>query len=218
MEKTGYTFFVDFDGTIATIDVCEAIVKAFSQEGWQEINEKWEKKELSTLECARQTFKLFKTNAPQDIQSLVNNTIIDPSFSEFAAYCKKRGFPLVILSDGYDYYIEYLLKREGLELPYYANKLLFSPQMDLEAPYSSSSCDSCGVCKLELMQKLMNPSHQIVYIGDGYSDFCPAQSADIVFAKTTLYEHCLKIGKAACYFADFSDILNQIKSITGEKL
>lgn len=68
------------------------------------------------------------------------------------------------------------------------------------------------------MQKLINPSHHIVYIGDGYSDFCPAQSADIVFAKTKLYEHCLKVGKDAYYFTEFGDVLKQIKSITGEKL
>lgn len=218
MEKTGYSFFIDFDGTIATTDVCEAIVKAFSQGGWQEINDKWEKKELSTLECARQTFKLFKTKEPEDILALVNDAMIDPGFSEFVVYCKNRDFPIVILSDGYDCYIEYLLKREGLKLPYYANKLLFLPQMDIEAPYSSSSCNTCGVCKLELMQKLIEPSHQIVYIGDGYSDFCPAQSADIVFAKTKLYEHCLKMGKDAHYFTDFRDILNLIQDITGEKL
>lgn len=216
MEKLSYAFFVDFDGTIAISDVCEKLVTTFSQDGWQKINEKWEKKELSTLECARQTFKLFKTNNPEDFLGLLEEVVIDPSFRDFLSYCQEHNFPIVILSDGYDYYIEHLLKREGLELPYYANKLLFTPKLDVEAPYSSSTCDLCGVCKLELLEKLQKPGEKTVYIGDGYSDFCPAQRADIVFAKTKLFEHCLEVGKEAHYYATFNDVLEKLKEIIKE--
>ncbi len=182
MEKLDYAFFVDFDGTIASIDVCEAMVNTFAKNGWQEINKKWESKELSTVECARETLKLFTTGNIKDLLSLAEKARIDPGFHDFLAFCKERRFPVVILSDGYSFYIEHLLNREGLKLPYYANKMLFMPRLDIETPYSSFTCDLCGVCKLELIKKLKKPNQKAVYIGDGYSDFCPAKSADIVFA------------------------------------
>lgn len=218
MEKNKFAFFIDFDKTIATIDVCEDLVKSFSKPGWQELNEKWEKKELSTVECAKQTFKMFKTSDPKDFLNFADKAELDPDFSEFAAYCEKEEYPIVILSDGYDYYIEHLLKREGLELTYYANKLIFEPALDIDALFSSQNCDSCGVCKLELMRKLSEPSCTTIYIGDGSSDFCPALSADIVFAKSALYEYCLANGKKARYFTGFSDILNKIQRMTGRRV
>lgn len=217
MKREKFTFFIDFDNTIATIDVCEGLVKSFCKPGWQELNKKWEEKELSTVECARQTFKMFKTCEPKDFLTFADKAELDPYFSEFAAYCEKEQFPIVILSDGYDYYIEHLLKREGLELTYYANKLIFEPELDIDAPFRSEACGSCGVCKLELMRKLSKPSFATIYIGDGYSDFCAALSADIVFAKAALYEHCLEKGKEAHFFTDFSDILAAIRRLTEQK-
>jgi len=213
MEELGYAFFVDFDGTITTSDVCATLVETFAGEGWQELNERWENKELSTLECARQTFKLFKTNKPEDFRTLADQAMLDPSFPDFLAFCRDKKFPIVILSDGYGYYIEFLLKREGLELTYYANTLLFTPELDIEAPYHSCTCDLCGVCKLELMQRLKKPAYKTVYIGDGYSDFCPAENADVVFAKNKLYQHCLKVGKNALVFESFQDILQKLGQI-----
>ncbi|MGI6513590.1 MAG: MtnX-like HAD-IB family phosphatase [Syntrophomonadaceae bacterium] len=216
MEEVDYIFFVDFDGTIATVDVCEKMVAAFAGDGWQEINEMWERKELSTLECARQTLKLFRTNDPADFFSLLNNVTIDPGFPLFLTYCRERNFPVVILSDGYSFYIEHLLRREGIELPYYANTMVFRPELDIEAPYISERCDLCGVCKLELMQKLAPAAEKTVYVGDGYSDFCPAQSADVVFGKARLYEHCLREGKTVFHFTDFADIVQQLRIMNKE--
>lgn len=54
------TIFIDFDGTITRVDTCNAMLKAFASDGWQEINEQWERGELATQACARQLFQLFK--------------------------------------------------------------------------------------------------------------------------------------------------------------
>ncbi|MBO8168659.1 MAG: MtnX-like HAD-IB family phosphatase [Thermoanaerobacteraceae bacterium] len=216
MERVTFAFFIDFDGTITRNDVCETLVTTFAGDGWQEINRRWEQKELSTVECARQTFKLFTTSDPQEIRKILDNIQLDASFKDFVSYCKSHGFPIYILSDGYDFYIDYLLEKEGIELPYYANKLIFSPEMDIEAPYQSADCDLCGVCKTKLMQQLQKAGQVSVYIGDGYSDFCPAKHADYVFAKKTLYRHCTATGREVFQFATFSDVLQEVKNLIAE--
>ncbi len=60
------------------------------------------------------------------------------------------------------------------------------------------------------MERLRVPEAEVVYIGDGYSDTCPAAKADLVFAKDVLYEYCREQGIPAVPFNSFQDILEFI--------
>ncbi|MCC5912524.1 MAG: MtnX-like HAD-IB family phosphatase [Clostridiaceae bacterium] len=213
MEKVNYIFFVDFDGTITKQDVCEAIVTSLAGDGWEEINEKWETRQLSTVECARQTFKTFKKKSPASIKEIVDTMELEEGFKEFVAYCRENHYPIYILSDGYDYYIDYILESAKLSLPVYSNKLIFTPDIDIEAPHQSTNCDLCGVCKTEILSKLKQPNQQSVYIGDGTSDFCAAKETDHVFARRKLYHHCISTGINAYKFDDFYDIMEKFKNM-----
>lgn len=61
------------------------------------------------------------------------------------------------------------------------------------------------------MLKLKEKDSQAVYIGDGYSDVCPATKADVVFAKDTLYEICREKGIQAIAYRNFKDIIIRMK-------
>ncbi|AKL95651.1 2-hydroxy-3-keto-5-methylthiopentenyl-1-phosphate phosphatase MtnX [Clostridium aceticum] len=217
MEKVNYAFFVDFDGTITKRDVCEAIIMQLADSGWEEINKKWETKELSTLECAKETFKLFTRKDPEAFREIADTIEIEEGFKDFVTYCQAKGYPVYILSDGYDYYIEYILNKEGFTLPYYANQLTFSTSIEVTAPYSSKHCNLCGVCKTNLMEQLKKSSEKSIYIGDGSSDFCPVEKADYVFAKKKLLDHCLTLGRQVYGFDNFNDILNQMQYLEEEQ-
>ncbi|AOY77454.1 MtnX-like HAD-IB family phosphatase [Clostridium formicaceticum] len=213
MEKISYVFFVDFDGTITKTDVCETIIAKLAGPGWKEINKKWERKELSTLACAKETFKLFTRKDPEAFQEIVETVEVNEGFKAFVAYCQTKGYPIYILSDGYDYYIEYILNREGLTLPYYSNKLTFSADLEVATPHHSKDCGLCGVCKTALIQQLRKKAEKSIYIGDGSSDFCPAEKVDYVFAKKRLLNHCLSLGRQVYSFNNFKDILNQMQRL-----
>lgn len=204
MEKV---IFVDFDGTITKVDTCEAMVKAFAKEGWAEINKLWEEKKLSTKECATQTFQLFHATL-DDVAELMEKIEIDDYFVDFLSQCRKKNYQVYILSDGYDVVIESILKRYNIQVPYYANSLLYDGQFRIECPHHNQDCGICGTCKSSLMQQLCNSDQQTIYIGDGYSDTCPARKADIVFAKGSLYKYCTKNGIQAIYYNNFRDILD----------
>lgn len=208
MEKISYAIFIDFDGTITKNDVCEALITNLAEDGWQEINKRWEAKDLSTIESAQETFKLFKTHEKEIFQKIVDKIELEDGLKDFLHFCHQKSYPVYILSDGYDYYIDYILKKSGIELPYYANKLVFNNGLQVEAPYQSINCKLCGVCKLELIHKLLKPNQVSVYIGDSYSDFCPAQKADIIFAKKRLYDFCRSIKKKATQFDNFYQVIN----------
>lgn len=202
------TIFTDFDGTVTKIDSCFAMVKALARDGWQELNKKWEEKKLSTLECANQTFELFDASI-DDIKNLMDTIEIDDYFEEFLVLCRSKGHEIYILSDGYDFNIKTILDRYNINVKFFANKLLYDNghRFMAECPYQSSSCQRCGTCKKDLIKQLAAEGSQIIYIGDGHSDFCPAETADVVFAKDVLYRYCLGKGINAVRFSNFKDII-----------
>ncbi|BAF59107.1 MAG: MtnX-like HAD-IB family phosphatase [Pelotomaculum sp.] len=204
MEKV---FFVDFDGTVTKKDTCVAMIEAFAGGNWREINEAWERKEISTEECANMIFRLFRAGI-EDIRKLLDGIEIDGHFKDFLSFCRERGYKIYILSDGYDFCIETVFKKHGIELPYYANKMVYGNGFKIECFRPNPACGICGTCKTKLIEELKGDGSQVIYIGDGYSDTCPAMKADVVFAKGVLYRHCRENGKKAIYYNNFGDIIN----------
>lgn len=200
------TFFIDFDGTITKVDTCIAVMDAFAQDAWKEVNEMWERKELTTEECANRVFQLINVS-PGHLRRLLETIEIDDYFLDFLAFCKDQSYQVYVLSDGYDFHIETVFHKYGIDLPYYANRLIYNDGFRISCIYSNPSCGGCGTCKTTLMEKLKKEGFQAVYIGDSYSDTCPAVQADLVFAKDVLYEYCMENGIAAVRFDDFQDIM-----------
>lgn len=216
MADAGWVVFIDFDGTITKEDVCEALVRNFAAEGWEEINRLWEEKKLSTLDCAIETFKLFKTTEPEDFDKLIQSISVDPYFKELIDFCHAKGIQAYILSDGYDYNIRKILDREEVTVPFFANTLRLKPHLTVEVPYHNKDCGLCGVCKKNLMAKLTEPGQRSIYLGDGYSDLCASQEADHIFAKGRLYEYCKEQGKEVTYLDSFEIVIKRLTQLIAE--
>lgn len=203
-------FFLDFDGTITKIDTCFLMVNTFAGDGWKEIDEQWERKEITTEECASLTFKLFRADL-DDVRKLIETVEIDDYFMEFLDLCRKQGDDVYVLSDGYDLIIDMVFKRYGIEVPYYANRMIYEDGFQIACPYLNPDCGQCGTCKSSLMKRLKGDAEQVVYVGDGYSDTCPAEKADLVFAKGVLYRYCLEKGIPVVCFETFRDIIKHLR-------
>jgi 2,3-diketo-5-methylthio-1-phosphopentane phosphatase len=206
-------FFIDFDGTISREDVCYKMVKTFAAHGWEELNSLWEKGVLSTVDCARRTLQLMSVDN-RELQAFFDEMGIDESFAGFVKWIKSKAFPLYILSDGYDNYIEILLKKKRLQLPVYANHLEYQQEgWQIQTPHLNEECQKCGVCKSGIIKRLISQENISVYVGDGYSDLCPAGICDIVFAKDRLAEYCEETGIKYFAFDDFNDIQRKIEEL-----
>ncbi|MCR4434799.1 MAG: MtnX-like HAD-IB family phosphatase [Clostridiales bacterium] len=205
-------FFVDFDGTVTKTDTCSTMVQIFARDGWKELNRLWEERKLSTKDCAKALFKLFDASL-EDIESFLNTVEMDGHFKEFLSLCRERGYRVYILSDGYDFNIRTIMQKYGIkDVEFYANKLLYHPGkgFDIECPYENPRCKNCGTCKKGLMEKLKGEDAQVIYVGDSYSDMCPAGAADLVFAKDVLYRYCMEKGIRAVHYSSFGDILSAL--------
>jgi hypothetical protein len=80
----------------------------------------------------------------------------------------------------------------GLEhLPVKSNILQYGEKVEPIFPGATESCKCfCASCKRNSVINQTNEDEIIVFIGDGYSDFCAAEHSDIIFAKKNLAAYC----------------------------
>jgi 2-hydroxy-3-keto-5-methylthiopentenyl-1-phosphate phosphatase len=57
----------------------------------------------------------------------------------------------------------------------------------------------------------------ITYIGEGYSDQCPAQYADIVFAKDALQAFCQRENISYYLYDSFIDVIERLNGLLAKK-
>ncbi|MDP6796367.1 MAG: hypothetical protein QGG33_00910 [Candidatus Krumholzibacteria bacterium] len=111
---------------------------------------------------------------------------------------------------------EAMLEKAGIpELPLHCNDLGFLEDgrwkvLPAESPRIRGLCNHC---KSWWLQESRLP---LIYIGDGTTDRCPAERADLLFAKGGLARWCEEEGLEHVPFETFDDILLWLDSLAGE--
>ncbi len=199
----------DFDGTVARDDVGNLLFETFSDDGEsRRIVEAWRRGEISSRECLEREAELVTADA-RAIDRFLDRLSLDPYFRDFRDFARRRGIELAIMSDGLDYYIEHLLVRHGMgDIDFFANRLVIDgDRLRVEFPwYDALDCRDCGCCKTHHLMRYRDQGYYIVYVGDGLSDRCPCEAADLVLAKGALREYCLEKGIAHVPFRNFRDV------------
>ena len=199
----------DFDGTITILDIGYEIIKRFAAHGWEEIDQAYCDGKIGSKDAYAKIADLIKASREEMVDFAIRYGNIDPFFKEFYLFCRKNSIDIKIVSDGLDFYIEAILEKYDLqEIEFHSNVVLFGDngKFSIEFPQWNDECDKCGNCKSKILEQYRLTYDRIIYIGDGYSDVCPAQEADLVFAKDILYKKCLENGRDCIYYEDFGDV------------
>lgn len=214
--RLSYIVFTDFDGTITRNDIGDTMFRVFG--GPEESTQTFSDPGGGTVgaqEIWRRSCETVSSLSPKAFYSFVEGQDIDESFHRFEQFCCERMIPVHILSDGFDLYIEHILRRERLgHLPFYSNRLSIGNDGTITPvfPYTDSECIMCANCKRNHLLTKSSDENVIVYIGNGYSDQCPARYADIVFAKGTLLKFCERENVTYHRFETFDDVLEKFRS------
>jgi 2,3-diketo-5-methylthio-1-phosphopentane phosphatase len=200
----------DFDGTISTVDMGNEILNRFTDKGWEEIDRAYCAGEIGSRVAYTQVASLFTGSRAQMLEFVCSCEKIDPYFLEFHRFCQSRGVDLKIVSDGLDFYIDAILKNNNLQdIEFFSNVTVFRDdnKLSIEFPRMNDECEKCGTCKKGVLRDYRWNYDRVFYVGNGYSDVCPAKEADLVFAKEVLYEKCRESGTACVHYENFRDIL-----------
>lgn len=208
-HRSGTMVLCDFDGTVTEGEPSVSILKAFAPEAWEVYEKAWLSGELTTHECLGYQFTIIRAPKGELVQYSAENGVVRDGFADFVAWCRKMGHGLAITSMGIDFYIGAILERNGLSsVPFVANRAVWSREMGLvvEEGLVDQSCDECSNCKSMLVDQYKARGARVVFVGDGRTDRCPAERADLVFARGELLEHCRENGVAHVPFDGFDDV------------
>lgn len=211
--KKNIKIFTDFDGTIALNDVGDKLFSTFADVNWEQPIQDWKDGLISSKELYIREWAMTKVTKEQ-LKQFCDAQQIDPYFKEFVDFCDRNSYTITVLSDGFDFYIQRILKNNGFDaLEIYANKIIFENEDKVrpEFPYFGKGCPNCANCKGYHIGASRKDGELIIYIGDGLSDRCGVSHADVIFAKDDLKKYCIEEKIPFYEFNNFNDVLTKLK-------
>lgn len=216
-----FKVFIDFDGTITQTDIGENMFLRFGNETEAySIIQRWIDKEISSKESWELLCATIKNYNQDEFDNFISEIKIDPYFNDFYDFCLANNIEIIVLSDGLDYYIKKFFKANGLEhIKFFSNEFTLNDRNEVipKFPYSDEECNVCANCKRNHIIENSADSDITIYIGDGYSDTCPAQYVDFLFAKNSLLKFC-ELNRISYYpFSNFLDVQIIVAQLIGRK-
>ena len=209
-----YFITCDFDGTITVADTVDLLVQRFAPGIWEAMEESLVSGSLTLTEVMEQEFGNLRVTEREAVAYVLEHARIREGFAEFLDWVTAGRHELIVVSAGIRTLIDPILASVGLcGLHVHAGDALFTREGSLVCfPPATADCvDLCGHCKRDTIRAHAPFPGPHVYVGDGYSDFCPARDADIVFARGSLADHLDGEGVAYHPFEDFLDVLSVLK-------
>lgn len=203
---------VDFDGTISVEEVSVALLKQFAEDDWLEPYHLHVAGKITLAELMTRQFAMIRRPREEVVRFVQETTRIRPGFEVFVRFCGAHGVPVNICSAGMDVYVEAALAM--LDIPPIplgvVGKARFTPDgIQVQFPAGCNGLDfkATFVCNKKSL------GYQVVYVGDGISDFGGAKVADFVFARDSLLKVCREAGIRHEPFEDFLDVLRGVERI-----
>lgn len=195
---------LDWDGTVTERDTLDLVLERFGDA------EVYERTELE-LDAGRMTLndviaeQFAPVTAPLDevVAYVLEHARVRPGFAELA----RARHPLIV-SSGFHELIEPVLEREGVlgEVELRANRVDTLPDGWVVEFRVAETCDVCG----EACKRADLPGGEVVYAGDGHSDYCAALAAKRVFATGSLARWLRGRGVAFTPLTDFRALASEL--------
>lgn len=212
--------FCDFDGTISTRDIGYDLFDRYGEQ------EPWEPDLVSGRIGIRDYWRgvvrtLREPLTPELLDSYLRSIPIDPGFLDLLDLVRREGIPFTVLSDGLSIYVHRYLELHGLTgLHVVCNEAWTNDASELEVrfPYAVDGCDCpSAVCKRNVLLTASGPDDRIIYIGDGLSDFCPTECADVIFAKGNLAAHCNRNGLPHHSWKEMAEVVAALEKLLAKR-
>jgi len=201
----------DFDGTITEGDISFLLLDAFAQGEWRRWLRKYREQRISVGEFNTGAFAMVKADEHTLLEALKGRVEVREGFQELVRYCLEKGFRLVIVSNGLDFYIRAVLTDLGLgNIEAHAAQASFRPEgMEVRyvGPDGKRLDDGFKQAYVEWFLRL---GYRVIYIGNGDSDVAPAKYAHHLFATGDLLVYCKENNLRYKAFETFLDVVKEL--------
>jgi 2-hydroxy-3-keto-5-methylthiopentenyl-1-phosphate phosphatase len=201
----------DFDGTVTEEDTSFFLLDAFAQGDWRQLLREYKEHRMSVGEFNTRAFAMVKADKHKLLEALRGNVKVRAGLHELVSYCLEKGFRLVIVSNGLDFYVEAVLKDLGLRnIEVYAAQASFHPEgMKVQYVGPDGKRLEDGF-KEAYTQSFLKLGYKVIYIGNGDSDVAPAKYAHYVFATGDLLAYCRENNLKYKPFETFIDVVKEL--------
>jgi 2-hydroxy-3-keto-5-methylthiopentenyl-1-phosphate phosphatase len=172
---------LDWDGTVTEEDTLHLVLLEFGDVAlYDKVEAELEQGTLPLNEVIAREFATVTAPLEEVAEWVVEHAWIRPGFADVA-----RAHRPLVLSSGFHELIEPVLAREELleHVELRANRL--EPAADGWRVRFRIS-ERCAICGEPCKRGDLPPDDEVVYVGDGHSDYCAALAADRVFATGSL--------------------------------
>ena len=202
----------DFDGTITEEDMGFHLLDTFAQGDWRKWLQQYREDKISVGEFNSRAFATIKAGREELLEAAKSKVKLRDGLHELVSYCQGKGFRLVIVSNGLDFYIASIMNDAGLEdIEAHAARTWFHPG-GLKVQYigpDGTPLDS-GF-KAAYTRLFLEQGYQVVYVGNGPSDIFPASLAQHIFARDGLLDRCRERNLECQPFDDLHDIVRGLQ-------
>jgi 2-hydroxy-3-keto-5-methylthiopentenyl-1-phosphate phosphatase len=188
---------LDWDGTVTERDMLDLVLEEFGDpEIYLRVEAELDAGQKTLNEVIAEEFETVTAPLDEVLPRLLARTRVRPGFAELA-----HAYQPLIVSSGFHEIIEPVLEREGVlgEVELRANRVDPRPDGWVVNFRNGHECGECGEpCKRQDL-----PAGEVVYAGDGHSDYCTALAADRIFATGSLARYLRERGIPFTLLTDF---------------
>ena len=201
-------FLIDFDRTISNEDSTDVLLETHNPEFKKDLRKRYKAGKVTIRQFIKEGLSSLNITKDEYIKTLQEKVTIDESFKDFV----QSGLEFRIVSAGSRLNVQGSLLGYGIDLPdekIISNDLKFDGNkitvenlfLDKEKIY--------GVDKKEAVEKFKKQGYEVIYIGDGPSDYRAMEVADFVLVRkgTRAVKFCSENGINFREFESFSEIL-----------
>ncbi|MFH1037631.1 MAG: MtnX-like HAD-IB family phosphatase [PVC group bacterium] len=212
--NTGHKPFImvfDFDGTITEEDIFDAVFARFADPKCWEAHRAYHDREISMKEAYLAMAEYFRGSA-EEVRDFVREFArLRSGFKELQAALFARGLRTMIVSNGFDIYLHYLLDFWGLD---FAPEDIFCHHAEIQdgrfipsfREHRDLRHDHCLIGKAEIIRELQEKGSFVAFAGNGWSDTPASHVADLVFARDRLARYCREHRLPSVPFSTFHEV------------
>jgi 2-hydroxy-3-keto-5-methylthiopentenyl-1-phosphate phosphatase len=202
----------DFDGTITEEDMGFLLLNSFASEDWRRLLTEYREGRMSVGHFNTRAFAMVKADRQTLLKFVSSKAKIRAGFHELLAYCRRKDFRFVIVSNGLVFYIEAILRHVGIDnIDILAAKADFTGNgVDTKyiGPGGNEIQDGFKEAYIRLF---LSRGYRVVYIGNGNSDTVPAKQAHHIFATGELLTYCKETNLDCTPFTDLNDVVRGLE-------
>ena len=197
---------IDFDGTLCEQDTVDWFSAHWAPGVFAEADRRLMAGEIDLDTCLQLQVAPITQSEDEVVAFLVETIRVRPGAHELVAFCAERGIEPVIVSSGFENLMRPILAANGLDLPISAHAVDCGPGGMRVRFRGRAHCDLCGTACKRAEVRALAAGRPIAYVGDGISDLCAAEDADLRFARHTLARHLAAEGHPFTPFEDMHDV------------